>query len=189
MPDQLPVHVNREELHALEVPATFEAHDSFDVALVNHGESLHVHVHLDDTLSRVAKIDASNHYVESDTTRPIRVEVDEAALAQFGEVHGKIKVASAYGAQTRWIDVDLSEREEADESVQVDESLAQPQPTAQETQTPLLQRPELPVLALGGVALVVALLAAVMINNTFVLVGALAVLAGVLVALYFLLAS
>ncbi|MHB9286661.1 hypothetical protein ACKVMT_06430 [Halobacteriales archaeon Cl-PHB] len=189
MSDQLPVHVNREELHALEVPASFEAHDSFDVALVNHGESLHVHVHLDDALSQVASIDATNHYVERESTRAVRVTVDEAALAHLGDVHGKIKVASAYGAQTRWIDVDLSEYEEEDDAVQVDESLAQPQPTPEEPGTPLLQRPELPVLALGGLALVVALLAAVLINNTFVLVGSLVVLAGVLVALYFLLAG
>ena len=187
MPGQLPVHVNRVELHALEVPAAFEAHDSFDVALVNHGESLHVHLHLDDALSQVATIEASNHYVEGDSTRVVRVTVDEAGLERLGEVHGKIKVASAYGAQTRWIDVDLSERDEEDDTVQVDESLAEPRSTPEEPETPLLGRPEVPVLAMGGLALVVALLAAVIIDNAFVLVGALAVLAGVLVAMYFLL--
>ena len=185
MPAELPVHVNRDELHSLEVPPSFEADGPFDVRLVNHGESLHVHVHLDDGLSRVAHIDAANHYVERDSERFVRIDVDEAALGQE-PIRGKIKVASAYGAETRWIDVQLAEPEEDDESVQVDESLATPATPAQETEPSLLARPELPVLALGGLALLVALLAAVVLRDVLVLVGSLIVLGGVLVALYFL---
>ena len=183
------MHVNRASLHALEVPATFEAEGSFDILLTNHGESLHLHVHLDDALSEVATIDAGNHYVEGETQRAVRVHVDEDRLTEEPH-HGKIKVVSAYGAETRWIDVELARPTPEDEGVTVDESLGEPAagPAGGEpSPAPALDRPELPVLALGLVALVVAVLAAVFIRNTLVLVGSLVVLGGVLLALVVLL--
>jgi hypothetical protein len=179
------VHVNRDELHAVDVQPSFEAHDSFDVRLVNHGESLHVHLHLDDGLSRVARIDASNHHVQGGAERVVRVEVDESALGSE-PIRGKIKVASAYGAETRWVDVTLDEPDVTDESVRVDESLSKPKPTEPADEPSALARPEMSVLALGAVALLAALLAAVVLEDMLVLVGSLIVLAGVLVALYFL---
>ena len=187
MTDELPVHVSRQELHALEVPASFETSESFDVMLVNHGESLHVHLHLDDTLSEVATMDASNHYVEGDSQRAVRITVDTERLPDDG-VFGRLKVASAYGSETRWIDIELEPPAQERKTVEVDEALAHPQPKAEESETESpLARPEMPVLALGGVALVVAALAALFVGDTLVVLGALAVLAGVLVALYFLL--
>lgn len=185
MPAELPVHVNREELHTIEVQPGFEAGGSFDVRLENHGESVHVHLHLDDGLSRVASIDASNHYVEGEMARVVRVTVDESALTAE-PIRGKLKVAAAYGAETRWVDVELAESEEEDDEVTVDESLAKPSPTEVESEPSLLGRPEVPVVALGAVALAVALIAALVLSETVVLVGALVVLAGVVVALYFL---
>lgn len=190
MADDLPVHVNRQDIHSLEVPASFETDGSFDVRLINHGESLHLHVHLDDALSEIAAIEATNHYVEGESQRALRVHVNEEALTTT-PVRGKLKVASGYGAETRWIDVELAEAEEEDESVRVDESLSKPQPREEPSGSAGtgLERPELPVLGLGLLAVVVAIVAAVVIDNVVVLVGALAVVAGVLVALYFLLAS
>jgi len=185
VPAELPVHVNRDELHSLDVQPSFEADGPFDVRLVNHGESLHVHVHLDDGLSRVAHLDAANHYVERESERFVRVDVDEDALSAE-PIRGKIKVASAYGAETRWIDVNLSEPEPETESVRVDESLSKPASPQRETEPSALARPEVPVIVLGGLALVVALAAAVVLQDTLVLVGSLVVLAGVLVALFFL---
>jgi len=185
--DELPVHVSRESIHSLDVPASFEAHDSFDVVLTNHGEPVHVHVHLDDALSEVASVDASNHYVEGESRRAVRVHVDGDALPD-DPVLGKLKVASGYGAVTRWVDVELSTPQKEETTVEVDESLAQPQPRREPEETdPVLGRPELPVLGLGALALVVAVLAAVVVEDTLVLLGALAVLGGVLVALYALL--
>jgi hypothetical protein len=179
------VHVNRDELHAVDVQPSFDAHEAFDVRLVNHGESLHLHLHLDDGLSRVARIDASNHYVEGDSERVVRVEVDDSALGSE-PIRGKLKIASAYGAETRWVDVTLTEPEEADESVRVDESLSRPKPAEPTDEPSTLARPEVPVLALGAVALLAALVAAIVLEDTLVLVGSLIVLAGVLVALFFL---
>jgi hypothetical protein len=185
VPAELPVHVNRGDLHSLDVPPSFETDGPFDVRLVNHGESLHVHVHLDDGLSRVAHLDAANHYVESESERFVRVDVDEDALSAE-PIRGKIKVASAYGAETRWIDVELSEPEDEDDNVRVDESLSTPASSPREPEQSSLARPEVPVLVLGVLALIVALIAALVLQETLVLVGSLVVLAGVLVALYVL---
>ena len=185
MPAEFTVHVNRDGLHTLSVPPSVEVHGPFDVRLVNHGEPLHVHLHLDDGLARVGSLDATNHYVEEDTTRVARVDVDESALGPE-QIRGKLKVASGYGAETRWIDVDLVEEPEVDRSVTVDESLSKPAPEPEEPDQGLLGRPAVPVVALGVVALVVALVAIVFLSDVLVLAGALVVLVGVLVALYFL---
>lgn len=185
MPEELPVHISREELHALEVPGSFETSGSFDVRLINHGESLHAHLHLDDPLSEVAAIDAGNHYVEGDSERYVRVTVNEDALGEE-PVIGKLKVASGYGATTRWVDVKLRDADDSANTVEVGESLAEPQPVEPESE-PLIDSPAIPVLVLGIVAMLVAAAAAVLIQDPLVIVGALIVLAGVLVGLYFLL--
>ncbi len=185
MPPELTVHVNRDGLHSLSVPASVEVDGSFDVALVNHGESLHVHLHLDDGLSQLGRIDATNHYVEGGSTRVVRIQVDESALST-DPIRGKLKVASAYGAETRWVDVDLREEDDNDQSVTVDKSLSTPAPAVEEPEPGLLARPEVPVVALGLLALAVAIVAIVVLSDTLVLLGSLVVLAGVLIALYFL---
>jgi hypothetical protein len=185
--DTLPVHVNREELHALDVPDAFETTGSFDLRLVNHGQSVHVHLHLDDALSEVATIDATNHFVDGQSERAVRVHVDGD-----DPVRGKLKVASAYGAQTRYVDVDVVEPEETEETVTVDESLSKPQPKTVPAESgdsltdALVDNPEVLVLGLGGVALVVAIVAALVLEEIVVVLGTLAVLAGVLVAMYVL---
>lgn len=193
MPDTLPVHVNRGELHGVEVPNTFETTGSFVIELHNHGEPLHVHLHLDDDLSTVATLEANNHYVEAETERQVQVDVRGPAA-----VRGKLKVVSAYGATTRYVDVIITEPDEQKSSVRVDESLNKPQPRKQSatagpgqnstagSQSMLADRPEIGVLALGGVALLIATWGAIILQNTAVVLGALAVLAGVLVAVYML---
>ncbi len=185
MPDELPVHVSRDEVHGIDVPPSFSPDGSFDVVFINHGRSVHVHLHLDDTLSTVASIDASNHYVEGESQRAVRVSVDVDALPEDG-IEGKLKVVAAYGAQTRWVDIRLSPPAREEASVEVDESLAEPQPREEEPPESPLFSPELVVAVLAGVALLIALLAVVFIQDAIVVVGALAVLAGVVGAVYLL---
>jgi len=184
--DTLPVHINRESLHSLEVPDAFEAEGAFDIALRNHGTALHVHLHLDDALSEVATVDAANHYIDGESERAVRVAVDGDVPAR-----GRLKVVSAYGAETRYVDLSITEPEEEDEPVEVDESLAEPATLDPEPQqsaplAPVAENPEIVAFALGVLALVVALAAALLIQNVVVLVGALVVLAAVLVAMYLL---
>lgn len=191
MTDTLPVHVNRDQLHGLEVPNEVEVSGSFDVVLQNHGESVHVHLHLDDDLSDIATLSANNHHVESDSTRRITVDVSGS-----GPVRGKLKVATAYGATTRYVDVLLTEPEPEPRDVAVDESLSKPQPRSTPTRTrdrtvdafDISIRPEVAVLVLGAVALAVAIAATLLFENTVVLLGSFVVLAGVLVAIYLLIA-
>ncbi|MEF8881716.1 MAG: hypothetical protein V5A34_04220 [Halapricum sp.] len=189
MTETLPVHVNRSELHGLDVPNAVEVTGPFDVVLQNHGESVHVHLHLDDALSEVASLEANNHHVESESMRRVHVDVKGT-----GPIRGKLKVVTAYGATTRYVDVVLEQPPEEKQEVTVDESLSRPQPQetpaqnrpTQSSGLGLAERPELLVLVLGGLALVIALIAAVVLDNTAVLLGSLAVLAGVLVAIYLL---
>lgn len=151
MTGELSVHVNRDGVHAVEVPDSFEAAGSFTLAIVNHGEPIHVHLHLDERLSQVARIEGGNYHVSGDDTRRIVVEVDERALRQWAEgasggsvrgatgrgqpgegdaIRGRIKVTSAYGSDEAWTDVDIRppEASDEDEGVRVDESLGTPPP-------------------------------------------------------------
>jgi hypothetical protein len=184
VPESLPVDLNRDEIHSLSVPPEFEAEGSFDVVLANHGESVHVHLHLDDDLSAVATLDANNHYVEGETERRVRVVVDGR-----GTVRGRLKVVTSYGAKTRYVDVSLIEPSEETDPVEVDESLARPAPKEPDRGLlPVLrERLSVPVLGLAGLAVGIALVAALTVESTVVLVGAAVVVLGALAAMAVLL--
>ena len=188
MPDTLPVHVNRTSLHSLEVPDAFETAGSFDIELVNHGEPIHVHLHLEDDLSDTASLGAPNHYVDRESTRPVRVTVHRP-----GSAFGKLKIATAYGAKTRYVDIDLAEPTEQAESVEIDESLSKPQSNASErgamTRSTSDRSVSLPVLGLGGVALLLAIAVASLVGGTAAWIGALVVFLAVAAALVVLVAD
>ncbi|MFB6164913.1 MAG: hypothetical protein ABEJ31_07125 [Haloarculaceae archaeon] len=185
MPDTLPVHVNRRERNSLEVPPSFETDDSFVIAVENHGEAGRVHVHLDDGLSEWASVDANNYYVEANAIKEIPVSVTEP-----GPGFGKLKVVSGYGATTRWIDVELAEADDGPDGVVIDEDLAKPRPDdGAEPGGPLVQRlaasPAAPVVALGALALVVAVGAALAFQSGLVAAAAVIVVLAVVAAGYF----
>ncbi|WP_436930448.1 DUF7524 family protein [Halosimplex halobium] len=187
--DTLPVHVNRDSLHALEVPDAFETDGSFDIGVVNHGGSVHVHLHLDDDLSEIAALEASNHFVDGESRRAVHVGVEGA-----GEATGTLKIASAYGAETRYVTVRITEPEEEESTVEVDESLSEPQPREPDEgsdggSVPVAASPQLAVLGLGVAALAVAAVLVVFVDDIVVVAGAVAVLVGVLVAVYIALAG
>jgi len=117
----LTVDLNREEVHAIEVSDEYTATGGFTIELVNHGQPVHVHLHLDDALSRVASLAASNHYVEREGTRGVTVHsrgIDEP-------VAGRLKIVTGYGNRTAYVTVTV-EPATPDEGVTVDESLARP---------------------------------------------------------------
>jgi len=172
--DALTVHVNREALHSLSVPDDFEASDSFDVVLVNHGESTHVHLHLDDALSEQAAVDAPNHHVEGDSERRVRV-----TRTGDGTARGNLKLVTAYGATTRYVDVRLTEPVTADDGVEVGEELTKPQPRT-EGNGNAGELPLGPLLAASGVAVGLAVGAAAVFESA---VAAVVVIALALVAL------
>ncbi|WP_299264845.1 DUF7524 family protein [Halorientalis sp.] len=190
MPEELPVDVNRRERNSLNVPASIETDDSFVVRVRNHGNASRVHVHLDENLSAVASLKETNYYVEANSRRDIPVSVHER-----GVVHGKLKLSAGYGATTRWVDVDLTEPDDTG-TVEVDESLAEPgggerddiggEREPSPTGPTLADEAALPVLALGVLAIAVAVGAATVFESGLVAAGAVVVFVAVLLAGYLL---
>ena len=178
MPDDLVVHLNRDGPQSLAAePPRFAADGSFDVVLRNHGTPLHVHLHLDDDLSRRAELGSANHFVDGGAVRRVRVTVAEP----IDPVEGRLKVVTGYGSRTEYVTIALAEPEPEARHVEVDEALGQP--TTQAPPEPLVDVGDLPVLALGAIALLVALVAAVIVGGPEAVVGLLVVLVGLAVAL------
>ena len=173
--DRLSVHLNREELHAVEVPGSFETTGSFDVELINHGASVHAHLHLDDALSEQAAVDAPNHHVDGNGERLVRV-----TRIGDGTARGKLKVVTAYGATTRYVDLGLTEPVSTDEPVIVGEELSKPQPRPTES-SPFERRPEI----LVGVVLLLGLTVGTvaLFQNAVLVLGVVVLVVGVVAAL------
>lgn len=186
MTESLAVELNRDRLHGVEAPPSFATTESFAIELENLGEAVHVHLHLDDALSRVARIDSGNHFVEGGKTR--RVAIDVGRVRE--QVSGKLKVVTGYGAETAYVDVTVEPPEEGRESVEVDERLSRPpdrevEPSQLERAVErVLENGTLPVVAFAVFALVVAVLTAVFVNSTAVMLGVGIVIGGVAVALW-----
>ena len=177
MPDDLVVHLNRDGPHSITVePPRFEAGSAFDVVLRNHGRALHVHLHLDDDLSRQATLGTTNHYVGEEAVRRVRVTVNEP----LEPVEGRLKLVTGYGSETEYVRIELHDVEEEPRRVRVDEALGRPTPT--EEAEPLLDVRSLPVVALGAIAVLIAAVAAVLIGGPTAVLGLLIVLVGVAVA-------
>ncbi|MDS0259219.1 hypothetical protein NDI56_07415 [Haloarcula sp. S1CR25-12] len=177
MPDALTVHVNRGELHGLAVPDSFETSESFDVVLVNHGESTHVHIHLDDALSEQAAVEAPNHHVEGGDERRVRV-----TRTADGTARGNLKLVTAYGATTRLVDVQLTEPVYTDEPVEVGEELTKPQPRPDPGGSSLLADRRVPLVAALLLVVFLAAVAGAVARNPLVAVAVVVLAAAGLVA-------
>ncbi|MDQ2053565.1 hypothetical protein [Halobellus sp. H-GB7] len=101
MSESLQVELNGETVHAIDAPDAHTVSGPFHIYLRNAGGPVHVHIHLDDALSEVARIDAVNHYVEGEET--IRIPVGVAADRE--QVSGRLKIVSGYGAEMEYVNV------------------------------------------------------------------------------------
>lgn len=181
MADSLEVHLSRNGPHSIDVgqssfdAGTFETDESFDIVLRNHGAALHVYLQLDDDLSQIAELGAANHYVEEEQLRRVRVTVSNGRRP----VRGRLKIVTGYGSETEYVTVSVVDPTEMERRVRVDERLAKPQskPTK-----PLIQPEQLPVVALGFLALFIAVVASVILGSIRILVGFVIVLAGLGIA-------
>ncbi|WP_129116948.1 DUF7524 family protein [Halegenticoccus tardaugens] len=189
MPDSLTVDVNRKRLHHVEVPDRFVTDESFVVDLVNRGESVHVHLHLDDALSQVATLEGGNHYVERGSTRS--VEIDVAAVRE--PVTGKLKLVTGYGAEVAYVDVTVEPLAVEKEPVDVDEALGRPrrpepgeEPLVERLRTLTADVGTLSIAGFGIFAIVLALGVGVVVDSAAVLLGVGVVIGGVLAALVLL---
>jgi hypothetical protein len=206
--DTLTVAINHTHLHSVETSEGFETTGSFDIELENHGEAVHVHVHLDDALSEAASIDAINHHLRPGATRriPVAVHDDERSVS------GRLKVAAAYGAETRFVDLSLRAVRPTKPPVEVDAALGKPANRGPRSRLGSSSRSGsgssrssdasgsgsvlsagvlgdrdgigTPAAALGVAVLLLAILAVATIDSPLLLVGAFVVLAGAVVAGY-----
>ncbi|SDZ81846.1 hypothetical protein SAMN04488065_0548 [Haloplanus vescus] len=186
------VELNRGALHTVEAPAEFTIDRSFSLELRNHGEAVHAHVHADDALSAVARVDSDgNIFVEQGATHSVPIGVESVD----SPVTGTLQIATGYGSETVEIEVTV-EPETDDQSVDVDETLSTPQtedtgpskpPLTDRLAGVLPSRRTLPVLGLGLLAIAVAISVANAVQTPAVLIGAGVVVGAVLVALVALL--
>ncbi|WP_101296691.1 DUF7524 family protein [Halegenticoccus soli] len=189
MPDSLTVDVNRNRLHQIGVAERFSSAESFVVDLVNHGESVHVHLHLDDALSRVASLEGGNHYVERGSTRQVRIDADPVREP----VTGKLKLVTGYGAETVYVEVTIAPPAREKEPVDVDETLSRPprrdpgpEPLGERLRETLPETGTLSIVGFGLLAVVLALGVGSLVNSSAVLLGVGVVIGGVLAALLLL---
>lgn len=186
MTDSLVVAVNRDGLHTLAVPAEFEAEGPFVVEINNHGEPAHIHLNLDDRLSKVARLKATNHYIEGGERRRIEIETKDPSEWPSETIHGKLKVVVAHGQETHHVNVKL--RPATASGVRVDPELAKPKSEPDPETPPVLRA--LPVVVLGSVAVLLAIGAIFAGDGVDLVIGGLALVAAGLsaAAAYYLLA-
>jgi hypothetical protein len=178
--NSLTVHLNREGPQSIAAPQAFEATGEFSVYLRNHGTPLHAHVSLDNSLSEVARVVTPNRYVEEGATRRVRIEVDDGERP----VDGRLEIVTGYGAETAYVSVTLRDPETVEPDVAVDESLSRP------NRPPSRSGGDPERLLFGGlvaIALLLATVTALLVDQLLVTVGVFVVLAGVVLTGYLLL--
>ncbi|WP_121742381.1 DUF7524 family protein [Natronorubrum halophilum] len=186
MSPEVTVHVNRASAESLGAAVGhLETQGSFTIQLRSHGAPAHVHCRLHGDIERIAALDTSNYYVESEgeTIVPVRVDADVIDAP----VEGTLEVLTGYGSESLSIPVTVSP---APGPVEIDDSLADPAPSGPEP-TVLeravdgtgLEPATLAVVALGVVAVGTAAMAAAAIGGTVAMVGLAVVAIGFCVAL------
>ena len=183
---QLTVSLNDDGLHSITAPDSFETSGPVELLLDNHGEAVHVHLNLDETLSAVADIRANNHYVEPENERPVSVAVNPRSAA----VTGRLKIATGYGSEVAYTTITVKPPSEDPNRVTVDESLSKPQrePPAEPTTAEQLADAVAGgnstglLVGFGLLAVVLAVAIAATLESGVVVAGAIVVLLGVIVA-------
>lgn len=187
--DRVTATLNADDLYSIAAPSAFETAEPFDIALDNQNQAVHVHLNLDETLSQIATLRTTNHYVERNRTHIITVDVDPPETA----VSGRLKIATGYGAEVAYTTVTV--RPPADDSTQVavDNTLSKPA-TPEPTEPGLAEHVDefvaatpaglsAPVAVVGLLALILSAGVAASIGSAAVLAGSLVVLLGVAASL------
>lgn len=186
-PQTIAVHVDRHDDGAIETtPPSIETDRSFDLAVTNHGEPVHLHVRADADLADVVSVGESNPYLASGESITVQVRVG----AHEADRSGALELSTRFGATTAAIDVSLQGGVDPDDRVDIDDRLATP-PDRGTQADERAERPSIPTetLALGGLvvlALVVGAVAISIVDGPTAIIGGLTVAGGVLVAGYLL---
>jgi hypothetical protein len=192
----LPVVINRDAVHEIAIGTeAFETDRSFIVEIENAGQATHVHLSLDDDLSRAASVDGGgNYFVEAGAVSRVRISVDSEAAPTTG----RLSVVTGYGARRAHAAVTISETPPTREPrVAVDERLGVPQrgrrgstttaPASTSRPGTGRSRPRGPLLVgiLAAVVLALALVVGLVAESIAASVGVL-VVAGLVAASYLL---
>lgn len=183
--EPLTVELNEERPHDLSVTSTFAVRETFAVVLKNHGQPVHVHLNLDDELSRVATLSAGNHYIEGDEEKAVEVFVSPTE----SPVHGTLKIVSGYGSETAYVDVTINPGPGDKPRVDIDDVLTQPggvKPKPQGAERILASIPSfdtgvLPLVVLAVFALALAFAISRVFDSLAITLGAGVVVIGVAV--------
>ncbi|MFC6614644.1 hypothetical protein ACFQAS_06690 [Halopenitus salinus] len=185
----LPVEVNGDGVHSIDAPDRITTDGPFEVAIDNRGQAAHVHLNVDDDLSRVAGVATTNHYLEAESRRIVHVDVDPDRPETT--VRGKLKLVVGHGSGSTYVTVIVEPPPERERSVVVDESLAEPpdrdpEPSAVEraagTVDSTLDGSILPAIVVAAIAAIVAVAVGVTVQTPAVILGAAVVLVAVVAA-------
>ena len=186
---RLTVDLNEDGLHTIAAPSAFETDGPFEIWFHNHGEAVHVHCSLDDSLSSVARLGESNHYVDRAATYPVVVDT----YPGDDPVSGELTIATGYGSKTTQTTVTVGPPEPETESVPTDKRLSKPKP--REPPTPSIFervaainvfRPagiSVWLILFGLLAIGLAAYVAMLLESPIVVAGAVVVTLGVIAAL------
>lgn len=175
--DTLQIELNEEKPHSIAIDTSvFQPDSSFDVLLTNHGSAVHVHLQLMEDLADYATIPTSNYYIEADASQRARVTIQDAPRP----ISGRLKIVTGYGSNTERVTIELREKTEEQTGVQVAEELGKPQPRQQQSRS--ITPDQFPVIVLGLLAIMIALVTGFMVGGWMVILGILIVLIGIGIA-------
>lgn len=126
------VHVNRRDFNSIDfdrdevfLPLGAGEEFSFEIAVVNHGNPVHVHFSVSESLRGYVSFLRDNPYVRFEESIPVIVR-----MPSFGSVSGEIFVTVGYGSYKECFTLSMGEEEPEEEVVVVDvgESLSHAQP-------------------------------------------------------------
>lgn len=186
---RLTVDLNEDGLHSIASPSAFETDGPFEIWFHNHGEAVHVHCSLDDSLSSVARLGESNHYVDRAATYPVVVD----AYPGDDPVSGELTIATGYGSKTTRTTVTVGPPDPEPEGIPTDERFSKPKPREPETPSIFERiaainvfRPagiSLWLILFGVLAIGLAAYVALLLESQIVVLGAIVVAFGVVTAL------
>ncbi|MFC3476408.1 DUF7524 family protein [Halobacterium litoreum] len=183
MPERLAVHLNRDQPREVAPEAArLETDRSFVLAFENHGGPLHVHLHLDDALAKVARPEQTQIYVDEGETRRVEVVIPP----DHAPTKGYVDLVTGYGAEEARVNVTVTaERKDGGPDVAVDETLSEKQQVEVESESSAGEV-AWPAVGAGVAVVVAAALALAVSDGVAVFVGAFGLLAGVAAAAYVL---
>lgn len=186
MVSPLRVHLGRDGPKSVELEeTTIEVTGDFVVEVENHGPPQHLHIAPAADLARFATVAEPNHFIEADDAHVVAVDVSDERPQKFD---GQLRIVTGYGTEEFLVDVKLR-HEGVTPGVAVDASLGKPRdesPAAPTLEQRLTSPGTVPLIALAVIATFIAIGAALVVTELAVVLGALAVLVGVGIAIVLL---